>query len=369
MSNSSKYSYSRKLNENTDRYERELAGNISKTQSAISERSGALEFRRAELLREMQGGASSEKLEKELKDINIELAKYQQYIKMLDAHILFVDDVEFANEYKNKLAEIIALEHQADLARSTGASSSDLEAKYAEINAKQTALDQSAYDKLKSKQQSLLADIGAFAKEGKSTSALEQSLASVNTLLSEYELHNRRVADSSVDKEMSLFGASEYAIDVYNEKIKETIRLEQELALVRAKSQDVTNDQAVKDASAALNTHNRSVKKAIQRAIDDQIEAETRGSSKVQALGYLRETEQAYHDAYSKRYALKSRIKRTKGQLEDVAPDNNYQNTYLQPLESEYSFLLLKLNQNKEILQLALEILPYLLHHLIHKKM
>ena len=334
MSTRSKYSYGTRLNAETNQKERELRGTLSDTQSKISERSMALKTRRAEILKALQdpstSKSSTKKLQTELQGINVELAKYQQYSQTLSVHNIFADDVAFVDEYKAKLGEIIALEQQVDIARSTGAPSSDLESRYAEINSKQATLDQSVYDKLQAKQRNLLTDISTFAKEGKSTSMLEQSLGNVNTLLAKYELRKRRIEQSSISQgEESLFGTSEYVIKIYNEKIKETIRLEQELALVRAKSKDVTKDQAVKDATSALNAHKNNAKKAIQRAMNDQADIDARGSARVQALEYLRETEQAYHDAYKKKYTLKGRIKRKEGLLEDVAYSDNYQNTYL----------------------------------------
>ena len=333
MSKRHAYIYDRRLNENTNKHEKELAGNITDTKSQISERNMALEARRAELLKEIQdaskSGASTTTLQNELKGINDELQKYQQYTKMMEIGNLFDDDVGFADEYKNKLAEIITLEQELDLAMATGAPSSDLESKSAIINAKQAELDQSVYGKLQTKQRGLLVDIETFTKEGKSVNALEGSLNSVNKLLTEYELHKRRIAQSDVGVENSLFGASEYVVGVYNEQIKETIRLEQELALLRAKSQDEKNDQAVKDAKAALSRQKSNATKQLVRAINEQADIEARGSVRYQALEYLRATEKAYQTGYQQRYAVKARKKKVEGLIEDVAPGKNYQNTAL----------------------------------------
>lgn len=324
-----KYSYSRELNKGIKIKQDELKGNRTDTEQQILERSAILETRMAELLNQIKtapSDTSTEGFKKELEGINAELAKYQQYFTMLNVNTLFADDVEFAKEYETKLAEIIKLEQQLDLAKAIGAPTSDL---MAQINVQQGALDQSIYDKLQTKRQGLLSDIGTFAKEGKDTHSLEESLKSVNAELTKYELVKRRIAQSDVTKELSLYGANENVMKTYIDLTKEEIRLENELAEARAKSQDVKNDQAVNDAKSALSRHRTSATKKLRDAINQQATQDAESSARVQALEYLRATEEAYQTVYEQIYTSKGRIKRVEGKISDIAPDKSYWNSGL----------------------------------------
>lgn len=338
MKDSSKYIYQNVLNKKLYSHQNEL-NNVFKTiTSQISERSNVLTTRRAEILK---SGASTEELKTELANINAELVRYQQYTQVFNLNTLFADDVKFADEYKNKLAEILGLEQQLDEARATGGPTSDL---ISELDTKKTEFDQSVYSKLQTKQQGLLSEISAFSKEGKNTYILEQSLSSINDELAKYELTNRRIKDSGIENELSLYGADEHVMRTYHRLMKETIRLEQELALAKAKSSDVKNDQDVIDAQKALSKHKNKAKKDLGKALEAQAEAEIESSARVQALAYLRDTEEHYQLGYKQRYALKNRIKRKEGQISDIAPDNNYRRSRLY-LDYEDSLKQEKINE------------------------
>lgn len=295
-----------------------------------SERYVLLQTRQAELLRDIAKTAKSggnikeiEELEKNLTDINTELAKYQQFTQVngnTNLSSIFADDVELSERYRQSIADIIKREQQIDLAKAKGTPATELDKQYAELDKTRTTLNDTVYEELVNKQTQLLAQIQADAKDDKSTEDAEKRLEAVNSELAKMKVTKERV--KAIDISGGLYKADIVIIKRYNEALKKQIELEQKLAVIKAKGGD--EEQAKKD----LNSAKRAVKKIIADWDGTRGDRESSMSPRAQALAYLQETQKKYDTAIKKRYTIKSRQKTVRGQLDDVENDNSYSTSW-----------------------------------------
>lgn len=321
------YSYSTYLGQDTNAYTSQRNVARSDLDAKLAQREPILQTRQAELLRDIKSAIKSgedyDQLEKELAEVNDELAKYTQYHHQVandNLFSMFQSDIEFAEKYKNSLREVIELEQQADLAKAKGVTESELSALYSNIDSKRGELTTLAYDQLQAKQTNLLREIDVFSKEGKDIRPLVKELELVNTELVEYELNVRRVKDMRLGE--IAYNADVAVMRVYNDETREAIKLEQKLALARAKNEDVENA-----LSAQRSQSNKRIK-AINRAQENRMLHEDENSARAQALRYLSNTEKAYREALQKRATVKRRVKIKQSQIDDIENDNKYSTSW-----------------------------------------
>jgi len=316
-----------------------------------------LKKKEAEALSQIRKARSENKKESEIKpmeddlaNINKELNKYKEFeaqIKHSHTLSLFEDDVEFADKYRARVAEIIKLEQEVMLARAKGETSTQIDGRYAQINTKRQELEVSVYDALQKKQESLLNSIKSNTEETKQTAStidslkknnadpdvikkhkrhqdeLERSakisadqLELVNIELTELEINKRRVAELDMGK--MLYKADEGTVKEYINLIRTLIALEQELALTTAQGGDTS------DVKKRLNKHKPKIKKEIDKMTEDRHKRDASLSPNAWALQHLKDTQKDYDLALQQRYAVKGRKKRVENRLADVVDDDKY---------------------------------------------
>ena len=308
--------------------DKKAIGDLDKQiEAALSKREPILKQKQSELLSKItdatQAGQSTEQYEKDLAAVNEELARYTQYhqqISNADIMNIFQDDIEFAEQYKAKLLEIIQLEQQADLAKAKGATNDELSAQYKAIDAKRNELQASVYGRLQTTQTGLLSEIETLAKSGKDTSKLESSLKEVNTQLVEYELNARRAEDIKLGG--LIYNADVATMRVYEEETRKLIKAEQELALARK------NGIAVEEALSAKRSQANKRARALNKAIQAQEDRDVANSPRAQALKYLTDTDKAYATALEQRSTLQRRIKAKEAQIDDIENDQKYSTSW-----------------------------------------
>lgn len=270
-----------------------------------SERYNLLLARQSELLAEISAttldGKNTDELKQSLENINSELLKYQQYLT-------------------NVSEDIIKMEQKVALDRALGVPKEELDKQYSAIDKARADADKAYYDGLKKRQTNLLAQIKTNTKEGKSTTSLNLELEAINKELLEVETTQRRIGQLGADGD--LYKADVFTVERYNELIKEQIKLEQELALIKAQGGDAS--QAQKD----LRKQKNAVKTTIQQYQEAHAKGDAANSPYVQALDYIRETQEAYEDALQKRYTIKGRKSRLERQLDDVQNDDAYSTSW-----------------------------------------
>ena len=327
MGDRRKYSYNAYLTEDGDKYLADRDKTRAELEAKMAQREPLLKTRQAELLKSIEAankaGESTKKFEKELKDVNDELARYAQYHQQVaNAGLLsvFENDVEFATKYKSDLAEIIALEQQADLARAKGASNDELNSKYAEIDTKRNQLNASVYEQLQTRQTGLLKEIETLSKDGKDAQNLVTALEAVNKEMVEYELNKRRAEDIKLGGKA--YKADTSVMRVYDEETRKLIEAEQKLALAQA------TGIGIEDARSAKNQQKNKRTRAINKEQTARENREATGGSRAKALEYLTKTEKAYTTALEQRAILNRRIRGKEAQIETIENDNKYSTSW-----------------------------------------
>ena len=320
------YSYRSYLSKEENEYRSKREPIRSEIDAKIAQREPILQTLQAELLKGIKNAKSQgeiDVLEDELKEVNEELATYAQYRQQVandNLLSIFQYDTEFVEKYKNHLLEIIKLEQQADLERAKGATEIKLSSLYDEIDNKKNEFAAPIYDQLQEKQTNLLREIDTFTKEGKDVKYLVGELELVNQELVEYELNARRIKDTRIGE--IAYKADSHVMQVYNEQTREAIKLEQKLALARAKN------EGVEDALSAQRSQRNNRTRAINKAQESRMLHEEENSPRVQALKYLRETDKAYREALQKRSTVKRRIRIKEAQIDDIENDSKYSTSW-----------------------------------------
>lgn len=319
--NNSSSQYQGYVNANINKDKRDIELEQKALYEAMAKRVPLLTNRKATLLDEIRtattDGKDTKELEVELSAINAELAKYEIYTKALANNNLadvFDHDREFAVQYINSLAKIVALENEVDLMRAKGASQTDVNAKLSEIDSNKLTQEQLTYVALKKRQQELLTDITNATKEGQSTTELQEKLKVVNRQLVDLELNARRVQDSKV-------GGIINDVDVrvlkeYNTQMQEFIKKEQELALAQAIGEGVDK------AKTAVNQAKRRVTNKVAETKEDVAIVNAESSNRAQSLNYLATTDESLRLAKEQREAIQKEKQKAEEDLEKIQSDN-----------------------------------------------
>ena len=294
--------------------------------AAIQKRNPLLTNRKATLLDEIRtataAGESTKELEAELAAINEELSKYELYIQTLANHNLadvFANDNEFAQQYIKSLAQITTLENEVDLMRAKGASQQDVDAKLSEINAKKEVQEQLIYSALQKRQQALLAEITNATKDGKSTSELQDKLKVVNRQLVDLELNARRLQDSKIGG--IIHDADVRVVKEYNIQMRELIKKEQELALVKATGKNAD------EASDAVRDYKKRVENNVAEEKERVAIENAENSAKAQGLKYLSQTDKAVNELEKKAKAIDDAITKKQDDLAKIQSEH-YQTSH-----------------------------------------
>ena len=270
-----------------------------------SEKYNLLLARQSELLAEISAatldGKNTDELKKSLENINNGLLKYQTYLT-------------------NVSEDIIKMEQKVALDRALGVPKEELDTQYANIDKARANAEKAYYEGLKKRQNDLLSQIKADTKEGKSTEALSFELKSVNEELLQLEVVQRRLEQLGASGD--LYKADVYTVKTYNELIKQQIELEQKLALAKAQGGDTSQ------ISKELRAKKRDVEDSVRRNQEARAKSDAANRPYVQALDYLKETQQSYEDALQKRYTIKGRKSRLERQLDDVKNDESYSTSW-----------------------------------------
>ena len=291
-----------------------------------SERYVLLQTRQAELLRDIADPANSEKLtqlQEDLGEINKELAKYQQFIETnsnANLYSIFSDDENSIKGYKDIISDIVGKSQNLDLLKQQGVSEDKLDAQYKELNEAYAKRDKFVYDELTKRQTSLIQQIESDTKAGKSTTSSVKELEKINKELLDLEVNKRRVEQLGVSG--SLYKANEQTVNAYNNGIKEQIKLEQELAILKA--QGLKTDEK----SNELRQHTNKLNKEIAQLQADRMNSDAAASPYIYAMRELIKLEKQYQLALQQRYAIKGRRKGAENQLDDVKNDEYYSTSW-----------------------------------------
>ena len=319
--NRSKYNYRGYIDNKTSSIENEIKD--KKDSFLYSERAVLLKTRRGELLKDIKeaktAGKATEELEQSLKSVNEELTKYRTYATVLEddaAESVFYNDIQFANEYSAKVAEIINRENELDLIQAKGASQGDIEKQHTSINEARREAGDVLRKKLYEEQDRLLENIKLYVSEGKSVDELVKRLDIINQRVAVLDTNKAIREQTSLSGD--LYKASTNSVNEYTNAIREAIKAEQELKKAEALGQG-TDDAAKADGKAR-----RDVKDVLNRARQARLNGPANASPRAQALDWLARAEEKKKTARAQKWDAERRKKQKEDELEALRTEENY---------------------------------------------